>query len=82
MLFLGRPLRTRLDLVKPDLPRKVLNRQIDQARAKERSPTRQLSIGQSVLARNYTGEDKWLPGTVQVKTGPLSYKIKVGPKRI
>ena len=82
VLFLGRPLRTRLDLVKPDLPRKVLNRQIDQARAKERSPTRQLSIGQTVLARNYTGKDKWLPGTVQVKPGPLSYKIKVGPNRI
>ena len=82
VLFLGRPLRTRLDLVKPDLPRKMLNRQIDQARAKERSPTRQLSIGQTVLARNYTGKDKWLPGTVQAKTGPLSYKIKVGPNRI
>ena len=82
VLFLGRPLRTRLDLVKPDLPRKVLNRQIDQARVKERSPTRQLSIGLTVLARNYTGKDKWLPGTVQAKTGPLSYKIKVAPNRI
>ena len=82
VLFLGRPLRTRLDLVKPDLPRKVLNRQIDQARVKERSPTRQLSIGQTVLARNYTGKDKWLPGTVQAKTGPLPYKIKIGPSRI
>ena len=82
VLFLGRTLRTRLDLGKPDLPRKVLNCQIDQAGAKERSPTRQLSIDQTVLAHNYTGKYKWLPGTVQAKTGPLSYKIKVGPNRI
>ena len=68
--------------MKPDLPRKVLDHQFDQARAKERSPTRQLSIGQTVLARNYTEKDKWLPGNVQAKTGSLSYKIKVGPNRI
>ena len=79
-LFLGRSLHTHLDLVKPDLPRKVLNRQIDQARAKECSPTRQLSIGYTVLKQ--VGKDKWLPGTVQAKTSPLSYKIKVGPNRI
>ena len=82
VLFLGRPLRTRLDLVKPDLRRKVLNHQIHQAGVQERSPTRQLPIGQTVLARNYTGKDKWLPGIVQAITGFLSYKIKVGSNRI
>ena len=45
VLFLGRPLRTRLDLVKPDSPMKVKNRQLDQVRAKEHVPTRQLSVG-------------------------------------
>ena len=34
------------------------------------------------MARNYTGKAKWLPGTVQAKTGPLSYEIKVGPNQI
>ena len=82
VLFLGRPLRTRLDLVKPDLLMKVKNRQLDQVRAKEHASTRQLSVGQTVMARNYTGKDKWLPGTVQAKTGPLSYEIKIGPDRI
>ena len=38
MLFLGRPLRTRLDLVKPDLQMKVMNRQIDQAGRKGHTP--------------------------------------------
>ncbi|CAB4017152.1 PREDICTED: LOW QUALITY PROTEIN: uncharacterized protein K02A2.6-like [Paramuricea clavata] len=79
VLFWGRPLRTRLDLVKPDLQRKVMNRQIDQAGRKGHSPT---SIGQTVMARNYSGKDKWLPGIVRAQTGPLSYEIKVGPNRI
>ena len=82
VLFLGRPLGTRLDLVKPDLPIKVKNRQLDQVRAKEHAPTRQLSVGRTVMVRNYTRKDKWLQGTVQAKTGPLSYEIKVGPDRI
>ncbi|CAB4041966.1 PREDICTED: uncharacterized protein K02A2.6-like, partial [Paramuricea clavata] len=77
VLFLGRPLRTRLDLVKPDLQRKVMNRQIDQAGRKGHSPTRQLSIGQTVMARNYSGKDKWLPGIVRAQTGSLSYEIKL-----
>ena len=37
VLFLRRPLRRRLDLVKHDLPMKVMNRQIEQARAKEQT---------------------------------------------
>ena len=69
-------------LVKPDLQRKVMNRQIDQAGKKGHSPTRQLSIGQTVMACNYSGKDKWLPGIVRAQTGPLSYVIKVGPNRI
>ena len=72
VLFLGRPLRTRLELVKPDLPKKVMNRQIDQAKTKKK-PIRQFSVGQTLFG---------LPGTVQAKTGPLSYEIKVGPNQI
>jgi hypothetical protein len=68
--------------VKPDLQMKVVNWQIDQAGRKGHSPTRQLSIGQTVMARNYSGKDKWLPGIVRATTGPLSYEIKVGPSRI
>ena len=44
VLFLGRPLRTRLKMVKPDLQMKVMNRQIDQAGRKGHFPTRQLAI--------------------------------------
>ncbi len=82
VLFLGRPLRTRLGLVKSNLQMKVMNRQIDQAGRKGHSPTRQLAIGQTVMARKYSGKDKWLPGIVRARTGPLAYEIEVGPNRI
>ena len=78
----GQTLHTRLDLAKPDLQMKVMNRQIDQAGRKGHSPTHQLAIGQIVMARNYSGKDKWLPGIVQAQMGSLSYEIKVGPNRI
>lgn len=55
--------------------------QIHQERRKT-FPTRQLSIGLAVLARDYTKKNKCLSGTVQAKTSPLSYKIKVGSNRI
>ena len=44
-LFLGRRLRTRLDLLKPDLSVQVNNRQIDQSVAKGGCGTRHFSIG-------------------------------------
>ena len=60
-LFLGRILCTRLNLLKPDLSIQVNNRQIDQSVAKGGSVTRHFSIGQRVIARNYTGKSKWVP---------------------
>ena len=64
-LFLGRRLRTRLDLLKPDLSIQVNNRQIDQSVAKGGSETCYFSIGQKVIARNYSGNSKWVPGNVR-----------------
>ena len=39
---------------------------------------RQFKIGQQVLVQNYRGEPRWVPGTIIVRTGPVSYQIKVG----
>ena len=78
-LFLGRRLRTRLDLLKPDLRLKISNRQIDQTVTKGGAPTREFSIGQTVIARNYTGSTEWVPGIIQTQLGPLSYEVEVKP---
>ncbi|PFX12271.1 Uncharacterized protein K02A2.6 [Stylophora pistillata] len=78
-LFLGRRLRTRLDLLKPDLFIQVNNRQIEQSVAKSGSVTRNFCNGQRVIARNYTGKSKWVPGIVRARLGPLSYEVEIGP---
>ena len=49
-LFLGRRLRTRLDLLKPDLRLKISNRQIDQTVTKSDAVTREFSIAQTAIA--------------------------------
>jgi hypothetical protein len=79
-LVLGRPIRTRLDLVKPNLNRKMVIKQQEQSRksasAKNRA-TRQLEVGDTVMARDYRGNLKWRSGKVIERTGPLMYKIEV-----
>ena len=60
----------------------VNNRQIDQSVAKGGSGTRHFSIGQRLIARNYSGHSKWVPGTVHTQLGPLSYEVEIEPNLI
>lgn len=77
MLFMNRNLRSRIDLLKPNLRRDVQNRQFSHLPTK---PTRSFEIGQGVLARDYR-EDKWTPGRISTRTGPLMYTVDVGGER-
>ena len=78
-LFLNRRLRTRLDLLRPDLGRKVFEKQIDQKAIFDRtSKERHFSMGEEVLVQNFRGEPKWIEGTVAERTGPVSYRVIVG----
>ena len=78
-LFLNRRPRTRLDLLLPDLGRKVFEKQIDQKAIFDRtSKERHFSIGEEVLVQNFRGESKWIEGTVAERTGPVSYRVIVG----
>ncbi len=77
MLFLGRPLRSRLDLLKPNLRRTVHDRQMKQSQVGGK--TRELEVGESVLARNYRGDHKWTAAKVKERTGPLSYTVEIAP---
>ena len=63
-LFLGRQLRTRLDLLKPDLCFKISNHHIGQTVTKGGASTREFSVGQPVIAWNYTGSTKLVPGII------------------
>ena len=57
----------------------VITGQIDQTVTKGGAVTREFSIGQTVIARNYTGSTKWVPGIIRTQLGPLSYEVEVKP---
>ena len=77
MLFLKRSLHTKFDLLKPDLSRKVREKQADQksnhdVQARERS----LPVNSEILARDFIHKE-WLPGTIIGVLGPCSYLVEL-----
>ena len=78
MLFLGQNLRSRLDLLKPNIRKYVQDKQ-SSAKDSTKAQTRVFNIGQKVLARDYRGSNqKWQSGKILSRTGPLTYTIDVG----
>jgi hypothetical protein len=66
-VFLGRPLRTRLDLLKP------------MTKAKDRNVPRVFTSGQAVLVRDYrAGTANWQSGIIEDRIGTYFYKVRVG----
>ena len=54
-------------------------KQKDQELRASNSPTRQLDVGETVVARDYRGVNKWVPGVITARSGPLSYEVRVAP---
>ena len=81
-LLLGRPLCTRLDLVKPNLNQKMVNQQHQQGikAANEKGRQRcQLEVGDAVMSRDYQGDLTWRSRLIINNTGPLMYEVQVAP---
>ena len=57
-------------------------KQQDQELKSSHSPTRKLDVGQAVVARDYRGGNKWLPGIITAHSGPLSYEVRVAPNTV
>ena len=77
-LFIGRELRTRLDLLSPDVGGRVRDRQATQkAYHDKHSRLRELRVGQSVWARNFRDGPTWVPATIADQVGPLSYLVQL-----
>ena len=66
-LLLGRRPRSRLDLLKPNTA----------DRHDQRSRVRNFTVGEDVFVRNHLQGDQWLPGSIEQKTGPVSYRVKL-----
>ncbi|GFU53298.1 uncharacterized protein K02A2.6 [Trichonephila clavipes] len=75
-LFLKRCIRTRLDLFKPNLRDKVVQKQ--SSRLDTESILREFQEGEKVAVRNYSGPNKWKIGTIINRDGTLSYSIQIG----
>jgi hypothetical protein len=84
-LLLGRRIRTRLDLLIPNIGERVENRQLHQKLLHDRTnPRKTFTKGEKVFARNFgtsTGQ-KWLPAVIQEVTGPVSFMVKLQDDRL
>ena len=79
-LLVGRKLRSRLDLLQPNLASKVQCSHMTQKRNHDsKKPYRQFHEGDPVYAENFNNNSntKWLPGKIMKATGPLSYIIEL-----
>ena len=78
VLLLKRKLRTRLDLLCPDVNNTV---QKEQAKQKQNHDHhcrgREYFIGQNVSARNFRPGPMWTAGVIVERLGPLTYLVQV-----
>lgn len=77
-LLMGRRLRSTLDLLKPDLEKRVANQQDKQKQAHDMgTKDRQLKEGEEVYAQNFGPGEKWLPATVVKVHGPRVFEVEL-----
>ena len=76
-LMMNSDLRTRLDLLKPDITSHVHNKQADQKHyCDDRRHSRVFTADQDVMVRNFREGDKWAPGKIVDQSGPVSYLVQ------
>ena len=77
-LFLGRPIHTRFDLLRPELGGKVRG---EQARQKQRHDAHsrfcEFAVGDKVMICDDRDKSLWRPGTVMELRGPVSYQVQL-----
>ena len=78
-LLMGRKLRTTLDLMHPDISRKVTTKL---SSSSSRKPPPTFSVGDKVFACNYHRTKIWLPAEIVQVAGPVSYKLKASSNLI
>ena len=77
-LFLSRRLWTRLELLNTSIKKAVHEKQAQQRKYHDAHiKSRVFKVGQSVLARNYYGREKWCYRRVLKRTGRTSYRLEM-----
>ena len=78
--MLGRPMRTRLDLLRPNLKEQIYKKQ-DSMIHSSGNRQRKLNENDEVLIRNYNpGREKWHRGNIEKVIGDKHYTIREGSK--
>lgn len=77
-LLLGRKLRTHLDLLHPDLAKRVEEKQNSQKVNHDKTQRERLYLeGDPVYAKNFRPGDKWLPGKISQVLGTRTYMVEL-----
>ena len=77
-LMFGRQLRTRFDLLHPNVQEKVVKKQDKQKEYFDRSPKeRKFSRGNDVYIRNFSqgSKVKWIPGVIVEQIGRVVFRV-------
>ena len=78
-LFMKRPLRTRLDLLRPLVKEHVEAEQQQQQQYHDhRARKRGFEMERPVLARNFCEEPRWMQGQIVRKSRDVSYEVRLG----
>lgn len=80
-LLMGRKPRTLLDLLHPDLSKKVEERQAKEI-VEPRRPERLFAQGDLIYVRNFGSGNKWIPAEICEVLGPRNYQVKLSNGRI
>ena len=77
-MLMGRKLRSRLDLLKPDVQARVISKQAKQKSNRDKhGKPRTFVEGERVYAKNFGQGNRWLPGLIVSSKGPVSFEIKL-----
>ncbi|GFO22209.1 transposon tf2-6 polyprotein [Plakobranchus ocellatus] len=75
ILMFDRRLRTHLDLIRPNIQSKVAANQQQQAKTYSQASMCNFHMGDTVLARDYRGHQRWRHGTIHACTGSHTYEV-------
>ena len=76
-LMMNNGLHTHLDLLRPNIATKGHCKQADQKQYNDRTRrSREFSVDDAVMARNFHEGDKWMMGKIVDKLGPVSYLVQ------
>eukprot|EP00731_Ephydatia_muelleri_P001201 Em0001g1201a len=78
-LMIGRELRSRLHLLKPNLKDTVMKAQTAQVQRRTATPDRTFEIGEWVMVRDYrrAAKEKWQQAVVKTKLGCKTYLVEM-----